>query len=274
MSSTSRSWASTRPTSTSTGCSRRARRCGDSSRRSSSPRACAARSGSDPTSSWRRSARTPRSPRGSSCSRASRHAPALRARRPGSCPASARRRRRGWSSWGCARSARSPPRPRSCSCERFGPNLGRDIRRRARFEGGGHVGAPRKVVSESRERTFDQDISDPDTLRQTLARMASELCAGLAARGRRGRTIGIKVRLDDFTTVTRARTRARADVRRAARARARVQAARGIRTARPVRLLGVRVAGLSAAAASGEATAGPQPAGSREPERGQLALPL
>ena len=36
--------------------------------------------------------------------------------------------------------------------------------------------------------------------------MAGELCASLAAHGRRGRTIGIKVRLDDFTTVTRART--------------------------------------------------------------------
>ena len=36
--------------------------------------------------------------------------------------------------------------------------------------------------------------------------MAEELCASLAAHGRSGRTIGIKVRLDDWTTVTRART--------------------------------------------------------------------
>ena len=36
--------------------------------------------------------------------------------------------------------------------------------------------------------------------------MADELCASLAAHGRSGRTIGIKVRLDDFTTVTRAHT--------------------------------------------------------------------
>ena len=164
--------------------------------------------------------------------------------------------------------------PEALLVERFGPNLGRDLRRRARFEGGGHVGAPRKVVSESRERTFDQDISDPQALRQTLARMASELCAGLAARGRRGRTIGIKVRLDDFTTVTRARTvrEPTCDERLVRELACRLL--EEYAPARPVRLLGVRVAGLSAAAASGEATAGPQPTGSREPERGQLALPL
>ena len=36
--------------------------------------------------------------------------------------------------------------------------------------------------------------------------MASELGEGLRARARRARTIAIKVRLDDWTTVTRART--------------------------------------------------------------------
>ena len=47
--------------------------------------------------------------------------------------------------------------------------------------------------------------------------MAGELCASLRAHGRSGRTIGIKVRLDDFPTVTRARTVAAADLRRRAR---------------------------------------------------------
>ncbi len=65
--------------------------------------------------------------------------------------------------------------------------------------------APRaRSISESRERTFDEDIRDPAALQEALRRMAGELCASLAANGRRGRTIGIKVRLDDFTTVTRA----------------------------------------------------------------------
>ena len=76
----------------------------------------------------------------------------------------------------------------------------------ARFEHDGEIGAARKVVSESRERTFDTDLNDPAQMREQLSLMAEELCAGLAAHGRRGRTIAIKVRLDDWTTVTRART--------------------------------------------------------------------
>jgi DNA polymerase-4 len=132
--------------------------------------------------------------------------------------------------------------------ERFGANLGRELRRRGRFEHDGVVGAERKVVSESRERTFDEDIREAERLRTELARMSGELCASLRAHGRAGRTIGIKVRLDDFSTVTRARTVAQATcdaeiVDAVAQALLAEYA-----PARPVRLLGVRVAGLSSAA--------------------------
>ena len=61
--------------------------------------------------------------------------------------------------------------------------------------------------SESRETTFDRDLRG---LAQLEPRAASasrrELCETLARAERRGRTIGIKVRFDDFTTVTRARS--------------------------------------------------------------------
>ena len=134
--------------------------------------------------------------------------------------------------------------PEQLLVEHFGPNHGRDIGRRARFEHDGIVGAPRKAVSESRERTFDRDISDPAEHRDALARMAEELCAGLARHGRSGRTIGIKVRLDDFTTVTRARTipEATCDAGRVTAVALRLLA--DYAPPRPVRLLGVRVAGL------------------------------
>src|ERR1700722_20133417 len=49
--------------------------------------------------------------------------------------------------------------------ERFGPNLGRELGRRARFESDGQVSSARKVVSESRERTFDEDLSDSEEMR-------------------------------------------------------------------------------------------------------------
>jgi DNA polymerase IV len=161
--------------------------------------------------------------------------------------------------------------------DRFGENHGRDVGRRARFEHDGRIGAPRKVVSESRERTFEQDVADPAQLREALARMAAELCAGLAARGRRGRTVGIKVRLDDFTTVTRARTIAEATCEQSVVRDLALQLLADYAPARPVRLLGVRVAGLT----SDEDTAGEAgprpPAEAGSPARasaGQLALPV
>jgi DNA polymerase-4 len=166
--------------------------------------------------------------------------------------------------------------PERLLAERFGENLGRDIGRRARFEHAGAIGAPRKAISESRERTFDRDLSDPSELRAALARMAAELCSGLASHGRHGRTIGIKVRLDDFTTVTRARTIAQATCDTELVTEVALQLLQEYSPSRPVRLLGVRVAGLS----SGEQPTGepgePEDAGGAEGRRRaeQLALPV
>jgi DNA polymerase IV len=151
--------------------------------------------------------------------------------------------------------------------ERFGPNLGRDLQRRARFEHAGPVSSARKVVSESRERTFDTDLSDAGQMRALLREMALSLCESLSRNGRSGRTIGIKVRLDDWTTVTRARTLG------APTCDGELVAAEALRLLdayappRPVRLLGVRVAGLHA---EGE----PAPAGAAEGHAPQLALPV
>jgi DNA polymerase-4 len=135
--------------------------------------------------------------------------------------------------------------PEHVLVQRFGPNLGVELGRRARFEHDGVVGAARRVVSESRERTFDYDVADSAQLRESLQTMADELCASLVAHGRSGRTIGIKIRLDDFTTATRARTieAPTNDVARVTSVALRLLAEYA--PARPVRLLGVRVAGLT-----------------------------
>ena len=98
--------------------------------------------------------------------------------------------------------------------------------------------------SESRETTFDQDLEGLGALLPVLDRLTDELCADLERHGRCGRTIGIKVRLDDFSTHTRARTIDRpvsdpATVRSVA-----TELLRTLDPARPVRLLGVRVAGM------------------------------
>ena len=154
--------------------------------------------------------------------------------------------------------------------QRFGANLGGDLQRRARFEHAGVVGAPRKIVSESRERTFDADVSSSSEQRAALARMAGELCASLARHERSGRTIAIKVRLDDFTTVTRARTLPEPTCDAAVVTAQALELLEQYSPPRPVRLLGVRVAGLSRAGED-ERSAG------RERVRdsdGQLALPV
>jgi DNA polymerase-4 len=136
--------------------------------------------------------------------------------------------------------------PESELVARFGANHGRDLRRRARFESDGIVSSDRKVVSESRERTFDIDVVDASTLEQELSRMTGELCASLAAHRRRGRTIAIKVRLDDFSTATRARTIEQPTCEAQVVEPVALQLLREYAPPRPVRLLGVRVAGLAA----------------------------
>jgi DNA polymerase-4 len=126
----------------------------------------------------------------------------------------------------------------------FGPNHGRDLARRARFEHDGAVSAVRVAKSESRETTFDADLVERDEQERRLARLADELCARLERQGRSGRTVAIKVRLDDWTTVTRARTLERAtNAAPLVRATA-LELLRAYAPPRPVRLLGVQVAGL------------------------------
>jgi DNA polymerase IV len=134
--------------------------------------------------------------------------------------------------------------PTSALVKTFGPRYGPELQRRARFEDRSPVSEQRKVVSESRETTFDQDIADMSELESRLGRLVERLCSTLVEQGRRGRTVGIKVRLDDFSTHTRARTLPE-PVNSADRVGpVALELLRRFDPSRPVRLLGVRVAGL------------------------------
>ncbi len=79
-------------------------------------------------------------------------------------------------------------------------------------------------VTISRETTFERDLSVQRD-REALARIFTELCEGLAGdlqrKGYVGRTVGLKLRYDNFKTVTRdqtiaAPTQDAATIRRAA----------------------------------------------------------
>jgi len=135
--------------------------------------------------------------------------------------------------------------PDDVLAERFGTNQGPWLRRRGRFEDSAPVSEERIAVSESRERTFDIDVREPAEMEDHLRRMARELCAGLAKQDRRGRTIAIKVRLDDWTTVTRARTIPEFTAEAERVGGVAVELLRAYAPARPVRLLGVRVASFA-----------------------------
>jgi DNA polymerase-4 len=143
--------------------------------------------------------------------------------------------------------------PEELLTARFGPRLGVALARRARFEDDAPVTEQRKVISESRETTFDRDIASPAELEAVLAELVEKLCAGLERQGRRGRTIGIKVRLDDFSTHTRARTLAEPVALADHVGPVAFDLLRRFAAPRPVRLLGVRVAGLEAARPDAEA---------------------
>jgi DNA polymerase-4 len=130
----------------------------------------------------------------------------------------------------------------------FGPRLGPHLRRLARFEHESPVTTIRVAKSESRETTFDYDLRGLDALSPVLERLAEELCATLDREDRRGPTVGIKVRLDDFSTHTRARTLETPTNDRAVVTDVALELLREFAPQRPVRLLGVRVAGLDRAA--------------------------
>ena len=59
----------------------------------------------------------------------------------------------------------------------------------------------REAKSQSAETTFDVDVREPAELEVSMSGLAEELCRRLRSRDLEGRTIGIKVRLDDWTNV-------------------------------------------------------------------------
>ncbi|HEX22581.1 MAG TPA: DNA polymerase IV [Chromatiales bacterium] len=66
------------------------------------------------------------------------------------------------------------------------------------------VVAEHEAKSISHETTFARDIADPDILRAVLLDLTEQVAWRLRRHGKRGRTVQLKLRFDDFRTVTRA----------------------------------------------------------------------
>ncbi len=102
----------------------------------------------------------------------------------------------------------------------------------------------------SRETTFERDLH-PARDREALSRIFTELCAGVAEdlqrKGYLGRTIGLKLRYDDFKTVTRDQTIAAPTQDARAIRRAAGECLKRVPLDRRIRLLGVRVGALCVA---------------------------
>jgi DNA polymerase-4 len=133
--------------------------------------------------------------------------------------------------------------------EWFGPRLGPYLGSLARFEDERALETVRVAKSESRETTFDYDLRGLGQLEPELRRLTEQLCETLAKQQARGRTIGIKVRYADFSTVTRARSLPVAVNDLETVWAVAVELLRRLDLKRPVRLVGVRVAGLDEEAA-------------------------
>lgn len=96
------------------------------------------------------------------------------------------------------------------------------------------------------EHTFDVDVDDPEVVRRELLRLSESVGARLRSKGLSGRTVVLKVRFADFTTLTRSRTLgSHTDVGREIYLVAeRLYSALSLERAR-VRLVGVRVEGIA-----------------------------
>jgi len=117
----------------------------------------------------------------------------------------------------------------------------------------------RKVVPDSHdksvgaEETFATDIGDPDLIRRELLRLSGRTARSLRSSGWAARTISVKLRRADFTTITRSRTlREPTDVAQRIYATAcELYAASGLHSGVLLRLVGVRATGLTKATDTG-----------------------
>lgn len=132
--------------------------------------------------------------------------------------------------------------------EHFGERYGIWLHRAARGDDERPVVTYSEPKSLSRETTFERDLhpqQDKSELSDHFTRLCEQLAQDLARKGYVGKTIGLKLRFDNFHTVTRDQTLPTPTGEAALIRRAAGECAKRVLLDRRIRLLGVRVASLS-----------------------------
>jgi DNA polymerase IV len=135
--------------------------------------------------------------------------------------------------------------------EHFGRSYGAWLHEAAHGRDERAVHTHSEPVSMSRETTFERDLharGDRAELTGILDGLVDELAADLQKKGYEGRTIGIKLRFDDFKTVTRDMTLETATAEARTIRLAAGLCLKRVDLARRIRLLGVRAGTLRRAA--------------------------
>ncbi len=134
--------------------------------------------------------------------------------------------------------------PEADLVRRFGEN-GRDLSRHARGIDERPIITEHETKSISQEVTFVRDVSDDRELEKTLRELSAEVGRSLRKNDLAGRTVKIKLRWPDFTTLTRQSTLPQPTQSEEELARAALALLKAVR--RPhqaVRLIGVGISGL------------------------------
>ncbi|HSS33717.1 MAG TPA: DNA polymerase IV [Solirubrobacterales bacterium] len=141
----------------------------------------------------------------------------------------------------------------------FGPRSGAWLHARGRLWDETPISVEHETKSQSTEITFDTDVSQRGELERHLVELGEELCRRLAKRELRGRSVGIKIRLDDWTNVTRSHSVEAVTNDPAVVVPVALDLLRAYDPQRPVRLLGVRLASFeNEADANPKEDSGPQ----------------
>jgi DNA polymerase IV len=128
---------------------------------------------------------------------------------------------------------------------RFGPRSGAWLHARGNLLDQTPISVSRETKSQSVETTFDVDVAAFGELELTLREQTEELCRRLRKKELEGRSIGIKVRLDDWTNITRSQSVEQPTNDPEVVWPVALELLRAYDPPRPVRLLGVRLASFA-----------------------------